>query len=143
MNARSFRGLLEADEVPLGVFDLHDPADGGDLALGHDDLPAVGHDRRRRGVDVGDAQRALVAGNSASGNDLVPLLQRAADGGVLPVSRVDQEKPGRSPSRELPSEDMFVEAAGACAIVGMNREVRNVIGHLEIRIRERRLANLR
>jgi hypothetical protein len=38
---------------------------------------------------------------------------------------------------------MFVEAAGACAIVGMNREVRNVIGHLEIRIRERHLANLR
>jgi hypothetical protein len=92
---------------------------------------------RRPGTIV-DADGAFVAAHPGSRERRRPLLHRAVD----TASRVDQEKPGRSPRRELPSEHVFVEAACARAIVGMNREVRNVIGHLEIRIRRRVLGEL-
>src|SRR5437773_11930229 len=102
--------LFDAADVALGVLELQQPADSGDLALLEDDLAAVGDDRLGGRVDVVDADRAFEAVHALPGNEVMALLQRARDARVVLVAGRHQEEAGRPPRLKLPTEDLLVEA---------------------------------
>src|SRR5262249_4915940 len=100
-----------------------------DRRLFHDDATAVLADGLRDLVHVRHADRALEADHALAGQQLAPALQSAAHG-LWAGAREDLEEPGRTPGLDLPAEHALVEPAGPRHVVGVDREVLQVVRHL-------------
>src|SRR6185503_16096856 len=88
------------------------------------DDPAArrGHGRGGR-VDVGNADRALVTDRRLTLDQLAPLLQRPTGAG----RGLDAVKVGRPERGEAPAEHLLIEGPGRGDVVGVDREVRDLI----------------
>ena len=87
--------LLDTDKVAFGILDFDEPADGGNFALRHDDLAAIGRDGGRGCIDVVDRDRAFVARHALAGHDFMPLLQGPLQ---LPDRLCRRSQSGRNPA---------------------------------------------
>jgi hypothetical protein len=133
----SARGLLDAQQIPLGILNLDEPTHRGYFTLGHYNLASMGRDCLGGGVNILDIDGAFKTIDMLPWNHLVALLQGAGETWMLLVARLDQEKPGRSPGPEFPSKHPLVKALGARQIIGMNGEETQIARHVGPRNRIR------
>ena len=86
--------LLGTNEIAFGILEFDQPTDGGNFALRHDDLAAIGRDSCRGCINVVDRNCAFVARHALTGHDFMPFLQGPFYSGIVFVASRNQEKPG-------------------------------------------------